>query len=333
MRYNDQNKDINWNLLANYFAKEANNEEINKVKAWLNTDDENKKIFLKLYSIWQLTQLDRIDEKAAWKRVKENLPKQKRNIVSLQPMFYKIAASILIIAAIVYSFINHSGNSIVSEEFVTVTSYNNLKKINLPDGSVVHLNKNSNFRYPQHFNKNTRDVFIDGEGFFEVVKNTSIPFIVTTTHFNIKVVGTSFNIDSYSSKSTANVIVKTGKVFVSQSSGTIKNHLILVKNEMATLDIEKDSLFKNSSSHNNYLAWKSGILEFDNTMLSEVIESLNKVYDTHITFGNDALKTCVLTAQFNNRSLKEVIAVLESTYSLKVEWASNRIKLYGISCD
>ncbi len=325
---------MDWSLLAKYFANEANSSEAKEIEAWCNYSSQNKKIFLQVYSSWKLSYVDRINEKEAWRKVKKNLHQQKRKTIIALPLFYKIAASLLIIAALIYGLNKGTNISTPREEFIIVESSNKPIKIELTDGSIVHLNKNSIFKYPQYFKNKERKVFIDGEGFFEVAKKDNLPFIVSTSEFKIKVLGTSFNVDAFSSKPISNVSVKTGKVLVSTSKsvGKLINRVLLVKGEMASLNIQKDSLFKTSLSNDNYLAWKTGILKFDNTKLQEVKETLNRVYSANITFANSTLNSCFLTASFNNKTLEEVIDVLASTYKLKIKMTSKGIVLYGKGC-
>jgi transmembrane sensor len=326
-------EEINWNLLAKYFAGETSTTENKKVEAWKALNEDNKKIIKQSYYAWELVQVNRIDEREAWEKIERKLGKQKTKIIFFRPIFYKIAASLLLIFAVLYSLNERTNSSTIANEFTTVESNNESLRIVLDDASIVHLNKNTKFKYPKSFNGKNREVFIDGEGFFEVTKNANMPFIVSTANLKIKVVGTSFNVEAFSSKPIAKVTVKTGKVSVTEHNRKTKNHLLLSKNEMATLDIVEGTLSKSSLVNNNNLAWKTGILIFNQIKLDEVVKTINKVYDTKIIFNNDDPKSCLLTAQFNNRPVEEVLDVLATTFKLKVEWTSTKIILYGKSCE
>jgi transmembrane sensor len=322
---------INWGLIAKYLANEATLEEIQEVELWLITNDQNKEELVQVYKSWQLSQLNKVDEKAAWKLVKEQIqPKSKA--IKL-PLIYKIAASFLLIAT-VFFILNRPKAIIDSNNIITISSKDKTMSVELEDGSFVHLNKNTTFRYPQKFNDSIRQVFIDGEGFFEVAKRNGLPFKVTTSKLDIKVLGTSFNVDSYTGKTQMAIEVRTGIVAVSRANITSKNNdqIILSEKEMATFLEDKDSLYKSPLSNENYLAWKTGVLEFDRTALLDVIKTLNETYDNNISINDQQLGNCLLTARFNNISLVEVLDALTSTYNLKIEQTSKGIIIYGKGC-
>lgn len=328
----NHNKEINWVLLTKYFAQEVDSDEAQEVEEWLEAKDSNKEVFLQLYASWQLSLDKNFDERAAWKKVQHRIQKKKAFI--LNPLIYKVAASLLLIAVSTFLINKWTKIETLSEEWVSVTSKGGLTVVTLEDGSVVHLNKNTTLKYPRHFDQEKREVHIDGEGFFEVSKRDSLPFVVSTNDLKIKVLGTSFNVDAYSGEKTSNVAVKSG--LVSVAATTIESHskalLMLRKDDMATLVFDKDSLFKTTLNHNNYLGWKTKVFDFDHTELKEVIKMLNKAYERPIILDNKGLNRCLLSAKFNNKSLEEVIDILVITYGLKVEVTSNGIRLYGNGC-
>ena len=90
----------------------------------------------------------------------------------------------------------------------------------LPDGSKIFLNRNSEFSYRSNFGKHRRDVKLTGEAFFEIAPDASKPFIIDAGKAKVKVVGTSFNVITNNSESAVEVFVKTGKVMLSDNSGS-----------------------------------------------------------------------------------------------------------------
>lgn len=328
-------KEINWTLLTKYLAQEANEEEINEVEVWLDVEERHKEILRQLYSSWQLSSGNKIDEKVAWTNVKRQLQNKKKKSFVLNSLFYKVAASLLLVVAVVFFIRESTKKGEPSEGWITVTSKDGVTVIELEDGSIVHLNKNTTLKYPQHFNDDKREIFIEGEGFFEVSKRDSLAFVVSTTDLSVRVLGTSFNVDAYSDQKTTAITVRSGRVSVASNSddGNFKTPLLLKKGEIGVLVFEKDSLFKSYLPNDNYLAWKTRILEFDNSKLQEVVEVLNGVYNEDITIDNNLLKECLLTAKFNNKSLEEIMDILVMTYDLKVKKTSTRLILYGKGCN
>jgi ferric-dicitrate binding protein FerR (iron transport regulator) len=324
-------KDIDWSLLAKYFTKEANDEEIKEVEAWLASSEQNKARMREIHTSWQLSSGNKIDEKAAWKNVKEQLQNKKKKSFTFNPWLYKIAAGLLILIVATYAINKYK---IRHQEWVTVTSKDGQTRISLEDGSIIHLNSNTILKYPRQFSGDKREVFIEGEAFLEVSKRDSLPFIVSTSDLKVRVLGTSFNVDAYPDDHTTTVAVASGRVLVaSNDEENVKPPMLLEKGEIGVLVFEKDSLFKANLANDNYLAWKTRLLEFDNSKLEDVIKTLNKVYNTNILIDNELLGMCLLTAKFNNKSEDEIIDILANTYDLKIERTSTGLKLYGKGCN
>ena len=128
-----------------------------------------------------------------------------------------VAASLaLFIFAYTYFFTMELSRSSEPIELVTKTTSKGQKAtITLPDGSVLKLNSESSITYPKQFNKNVREVSLNGEAFFEVAGNPKKPFIVSSEGLRTKVLGTSFNINAYKDFSEIAVTVVTGRVEVS----------------------------------------------------------------------------------------------------------------------
>ena len=334
MENDTHHKETDWSLLAKYLAKEVNDEEIKEVEAWLASSEKNKEILLELHASWQLSSESKIDEKAAWTKVKGQLKKETRTTPAIS-LFYKIAAGLLLLLVAVYGINELNTSKTMNDEWITINSREGQTTVALEDGSIVHLNKHTVLKYPQHFNENKREVFIEGEGFFEVSKSETLSFVVSTSDLKVKVLGTSFNVDAYPGKKTTAVAVKSGQVSVgtTNNKGNSESSILLKKGEKGVLFSEKGSLFKENLNNGNYLAWKTKILEFDNSKLEEVIEVINKVYNVNIIIESELLKKCLLTAKFNNKSQDEIIDILVNTYDLKMKRTSTMLKLYGNGCN
>jgi len=151
----------------------------------------------------------------------------------------------------------------------------------LPDGSFVTLNSNSKLVYPKHFKGNTREVTIYGEAFFDVKPNPEKPFIINAGNARVKVVGTSFNVSAYPETETVEVVVKTGKVQVTNKNAEAlsdANQVFLIPGEKGTLFNKSSILEKSQNSNLNYLAWKTRDFIFNDMPLNEVFQCLAKIF-------------------------------------------------------
>jgi len=192
-------------------------------------------------------------------------------------------------------------------EWVVIDAGATVKEVAMPDGSMVHLNKNSQLQYLKGFKKE-RLVKLSGEAYFDVVKNKA-PFIITTTSFEVTVVGTSFNVIDNPEKAAVYTVSGVVKVEHGEKEVTLKAE------EFCTL--KNNLLEKISGFDKNKLAWKTRVLAFDQTPLNEVLHSLQVLHG--ITFEKEEYQNCKFTGTFNDKTLEQSITMLEMVTGLAFE--------------
>ncbi len=185
----------------------------------------------------------------------------------------RIAASLLLLIALGASIAIAVGR--YQKVTITTSANERLKNVTLPDGSTVTMNCNTTLSYMKHFRGNTRNVELTGEAFFEVTPDKSRPFIIQADEAAIRVVGTSFNVDTKGSSSTVEVYVSTGIVEVYKPESR-NNSVFLHPGEMGT--VSKNIINSKKASNENAIAWKTGRMDFRDIPLSEAVEMLNKMY-------------------------------------------------------
>ncbi|MBC72131.1 FecR domain-containing protein [Muricauda ruestringensis] len=196
-----------------------------------------------------------------------------------------------------------------TEILSSVTDWGQRNTITLSDGTTITLNAGSQLHYPKTFEGNTiRSVSLVGEAFFEVAKNPGKPFIIKTGKVTTRVLGTSFNINSYEFNDMISITVRTGKVQVESVSRSGKTDAVqLVPNEMAQYSRSNDSITKSIVDNDNYMDWKNGIIRFSDITFHEASKMLNRWYGVDISFENEALKKCHVTARYEHAKLQVVL--------------------------
>jgi len=189
----------------------------------------------------------------------------------------------------------------------------------LPDGSVVTLNKQSEISYPSKFKGDSRPVQLKGEAFFNVTPNKKKPFIITVGDVEVRVVGTSFNIESNDEATV--VDVKTGVVLVTRNGSITK----LNAGEM--LKLEKNRNIKQPAGKRLYNYYEPRIFNCENTPLWKLVDAVNKVYDTTLVITNPAIRDLRLNAPFYNQSLKEIVDIVSKTIYIEYEFRGDTIIL------
>lgn len=322
------------NLIALKLSNQITEEQNILLTEWLNQSDKNVQYFHDLEKIWKLS--DDSDSKfnpdvnAAWNKVQSELKlKQEARVVSInKPSFklYRIAAAIVVLLGLsVFIY-----NSVQSPEMVQfATNANETKEIILPDNSKVILNANSSISYPENFEGNTRNVELKGEAFFEVTKNKEKPFIIQTFNTYTKVLGTSFNVRALSENENVRVSVVTGKVEVGFLSNDLK--VQLVPGNTAIIDVKNIGIQKVENSIENITAWKTGVLVFDDQLLSVLINDIELYYNVNIEVDSKLLD-CHFTGTFNNPQLSEILNVLELSNGITHTENEGTIYLSGKGC-
>lgn len=156
-------------------------------------------------------------------------------------------------------------------------------KITLCDGTEVWLNANSYFVYPTAFIGKERVVTLEGEAYFKVAKNTAQPFIVKTPTVQTRVLGTEFNLRSYSPEDT-HVVLVSGKVEV-RSTGADNAYTPLTPGEDAHLQPDGNFIMTEVDT-DSYTHWRDGFFYFDHENLKEIMESIGRWYNVNIQFRN-----------------------------------------------
>lgn len=178
--------------------------------------------------------------------------------------------------------------------------------ITLTDGTVVHLNANSRLVILENFSKNNRRVALEGEAFFDVVKNPQSPFTILCGDMKTTVLGTSFNIYAYPHKDNFQVALVTGKLVVGLKD-TEEAAVELKANEMVRYDKNTKAINKANFTDLDFMAWKNGVLQFRDADIDEIVERLEQWYGVNITLDGTVGIKRKFSGKFENKSLEYVL--------------------------
>ena len=238
-------------------------------------------------------------------------------------------------------YLSHEG-IVVSPEVAyveKVSQHGQKSTIPLSDGSQVKLNSGSKLIFPKLFEGNTREVFLEGEAFFEVEKDPGSPFIVRSGDLVTTVLGTSFNIKAYPGEEAIEVTVATGKVKVQKDAAKDQDNIManqeleLTPNQQAVYSLTGDDLTKLEVDAEKYLDWSNGTLHFEETRFEEVIVTLSRWYDVDFELMHEGLNDCLIIGEYNNASLYTVLESLKVVLGIEYQFTADRVKIDGKGCD
>ena len=194
-----------------------------------------------------------------------------------------------------------------------IVPYGKRTQLVLEDGTKVWLNAGSRLAFPQKFDGKKRTVFLEGEGYFEVAKNTSQPFIVHTSSVNVEVTGTKFNISAYQSDDFCQTVLLEGSVNIIGKSKLLNEKTSMKPNQKVVFYKNEQTLVReNENFPELYVAWTEGWYSFSNENLTEIFKKVERYYNVKIKYNQDIIsKALPVSGKLDLKdSISEVMKVL-----------------------
>ncbi|MFV0420341.1 MAG: FecR family protein [Dysgonomonas sp.] len=298
-------------LLLKYIIGDITDSERLLVETWAKENEENEDILTQIARLYyaQKTQqrLENRDTESAFRQVKVRLKKRVRYL-----FFKKVAVAVSLIIGLfgIGSFIFQKMGSqeVFIPSMITVHSNDNSRtQLVLPDGTEVYLNSRSSLTYPSHYLGAERKVILSGEAYFKVVHNAEQPFIVSTLgeKYNVKVLGTEFNMRAYSEDEIIQTTLVSGSVQIDVTSKSIKT--VLLPSQKAVYSVSANQLEVVAANTDRETDWLYNRLVFKNTPMSEVLTSLARFYNIEFDVKNNIINTYTFTGTFQDKPLYQVL--------------------------
>jgi transmembrane sensor len=308
--------------LEGYFQGKLDYNERLELLRQIEEDESLRDQFLKLQTVNAIVSLTKQHGDQEEGRLSFSDFMKKRRLVKTQRFlisFLKYAAAIAILVVItVLTTLNLSKKPapVIAENTVIVPA-GQRAMIKLQDGTEVWLNARSTIVYPSQFIGSQRHVTISGEAYFKVAKNENMPFIVNTDHAEIKVLGTTFNINNYPNEGFSQISLIEGALEVTNkgekvSSVTLKpNQQVTLRNNEFTLD---------QIRFHNYFLWTEGLYCFNNEPMSDILKRLAVYFNVEIIIENTSISKIRYTGKFRQtEGIDEILRILRKIQPFTVE--------------
>lgn len=237
------------------------------------------------------------------------------------PVFLKAAASIVFMIMIaggalyLGGFFNSQSVETVWEEKTTVAGQKFI--LELSDHSVITLNSESKIKYPASFGKDSRDIYLEGEAYFNVSHNKTKPFIVHTGNISTTVLGTQFNVNAFPDENKIFVSLVEGEVKVSkEKDGTVEGLVVLKPRQQLQYNKESEISSFEEFDEQKAVGWKDNILIFSNEPLENVLAKLQRAYGVNFLLENKSYGKIKITTRFENSSLWTISEVIKKLTGL-----------------
>lgn len=208
-----------------------------------------------------------------------------------------------------------------------------LQHMTLEDGSEVWLNAGSLLRYPKHFDRQHREVYVEGEAYFNIAQEPGRPFAVRTDSLTTQVLGTAFTVTAYKHMPVQAVTVMNGKVQVMHSTRALGS---LTADKRMTYNILNGKIDMSEVDATSLMSWKDGRLQFEDQDMEDIAARLERWYGYSFVFANEQLKHCRYTASFNNSiSINELLQIMKeiSDIRYRIDAQHQQITLLGTGCN
>jgi transmembrane sensor len=345
---------IPWAMIAKHLAGECSEEERLYLESWLK-EPGNYDLFKEIKESWKAQTsfwdtkekydvekgLQRLNSKIREENKAGNADDHPRNETAVLAFPWRsIAASIALALTLIFTgnkYLNFNENNEKSQQFYSVRKSGDNEKIRitLPDGSQVWLNESSTIRYPEHFEKDKREVLLSGEAFFDVVPDKKRPFVVKTSKVTTRVLGTSFNVNAYQKEPQTKVTVETGRVAVSLAGDQKEQREVaqLTPQQELVVNNQNKETHINTISWAEIASWRQDRFIFRSNSYEEVCKVLEEKYAVRIEIKNEQLKQCKVMASFDKHAgLSEILQLLSVSNSFTFNQKKDHITIEGGVC-
>ncbi|NDV60113.1 FecR family protein [Bacteroides sp. 519] len=308
--------------IQKYFFGNMTDEEKSYLFSEMENNAEMKEEFVRIQNNYSLAQMisqpeDKQFAETGFKQFRQRIHQIKmRHITRLATRY---AAILLLVIGLAWGFQMYLSNQDEEEQYQEYTTeVGRRKEITLPDGTKVHLGPSSSLKVPAKFTSETREVQLDGEALFDVTADSSKPFIVQTSTYSVKVLGTVFSTIAYSQYSVFETSLLEGSVIIynQEEKVELKPH-----EGVALVD---DKLVKSEADLADIYYLQSGLYKFEEATLRKLLNKISMWYGVDFDITNNYMLGNTLSGKFReNDDVEFILTAMQSLYPFKYKKSTN----------
>ena len=327
-------------LLASYLSGECSEQKKINIETWINSDPKNQKFIEIMKNTWESSKKNELewDKQKLWQKITKetgiaNDYKSLQNIYTIKnkihfSQIWKIAAIFILATALPYFLFFYSSSRNNLDNMNTILVENGKHKIiTMTDGSKITLDAGSSFSYQKTYNEQTREVYLNGEGYFEVNSNSSFPFVVHANNAIVKVLGTKFNVRAWYKNRYVKVAVSEGKVFFNSESGTDEDAVYLSGGQLSELLRTGKPTQPKEVDIQNFISWVNHEINFEDTPLDEILFQIERWHDVNFTLADSTIRSEHLNIHIQNNSLNELLDMISMLTEMRYKKENKKIYL------
>ena len=324
-------------ILAKWLTKTASNEELQILKKWAGESEENLELMETFQKVWRDQTAEpiyvNVDEKIneIWEKGMLARPKSAR---SWTRIFKYAAVALIVLCSSFWVFYSSERDKSKPKETVTLAPSDIVRenkagqktKIFLPDGSIAFLNSSSSIKYSSGFIGDERRIYLEGEAFFEVAKDSLKPFVVVSGNIETVALGTAFNVNAFNDAKEIRVSLIEGLVRVNQME--IGGETVTLNPGRELLVVPDTHTFLELPFElDDVIGWKAGKLVFRQAPIEEVSRKLERWYGVEIQINGKVPTKWKVTTVYENQTLKNVLTDLQYSKKFAYEIKDSKVTI------
>lgn len=318
-------------IINKYLTGQCSEEELVEVNAWMKESEENARQLFRMEEIYHLGKFNQYADRKQMARAEKQLykkldeEKRKQNKILRMHRWMKYAAMIAVILVIGGGsgyWLYQNGNN--QHMMVAVANEGIVKEIILPDGTKVWLNNSATLKYPREFSEKARNVYLDGEAYFEVTKNRHKPFTVQSDAMRVRVLGTTFNFKCDKNYRIAEATLIEGEIEVKGNKE--EGQIILAPGQRAELNKNNGRLTVKQVDAKMDAVWHDNLIPFQKADIFTISKALERFYDIKIILSPNMRADKTYSGVLKKKStIESVLKSLQNSISIDYKIVGNNI--------
>lgn len=315
-------------IIARVLSGESSSDDILSLSEWLNENEKNRDEFRRLKNYWDADVAFKHSVAPAFSadKLQQKINVQRRQTARRQ--LWRNAIPLIAAACLLFIFSTalflYNTNDRISEHYTLLTD-EHTSNFTMEDGTIITLNKNSRLSYSDKYGKDSRNVKLEGEAYFEVAKDPSKPFQVEMNGASITVLGTHFNVKADAESDDITATLVEGSI---RFEGA-KQNIVMTPNQQLTFNRSTNKVDVKKIDTDTFTAWKDGLLKYKSIPFVELIKELQSAYKVEIQIDSQELKNPAVTVSgtfSQEQSIEQILKVISR--SLPIRWHNSERVYY-----
>ncbi len=293
---------------------------------WISKSEDNKRYYAQIKDLWEASLADVfgfVEVSKEWERFNNRIaarPKINKK-KSIKITWYRVAA-IIVIGLLIANLLIENFKTKDQSYYTAIAPTGSISQTILPDGTIIYLNSGTEIKYDTKSKEKQREVYVDGEAWFDVAKDKKKPFVVHTKYYNVRVLGTQFNVKNYKDDESIVTTLEEGSIQILGSDNLkLKETITLKPGEQISYNKTGHKVYKKNVDTQIFTSWRNNKLVFLEMTFGELVKLLERKYGVEIQVADSSILGEHYSGTIKNETIIEILNIIQHTHPItyKVE--------------